>query len=88
MMNDRAQGSIAISRFFLVLIVGAILFWLLSLISEPLLGGAKDTTTAPQANQATGWLQDFVGYFPFLVLFLAFMGLIVFSVYSREVLGT
>jgi len=87
-MDSKAQGSISIARFFLGLIVGAILFWILSKIATPILSGAKETTNAPQANQATTWMQDFVGYFPFMVLFLLFLGLIVFSVYSREVLGT
>jgi len=87
-MNDRAQGAIGITRFFLTLIVGGILFWILSDVATPTLAGAKDTTSDAQANQATTWLQDFVGYFPMLVLGLAFLSIIVYAVYTREVVGT
>jgi TRAP-type C4-dicarboxylate transport system permease large subunit len=86
-MHDRAQGSIGIARFFLALITGAILVWLTRYIAPLILGGAKETTDAPKANQATGWLQDFVDYMPILMLLLVFLGLIVFSIYSREVLS-
>jgi len=87
-MNDRAQGAIGITRFGLTLIVGAILAWIFAEVALPILSGAKETTNDAQANQATTWLQDFVGYYPFLVLMLAFLGLIVYAVYTREVVGT
>jgi len=85
-MDSRAQGSISVARFFLGLIVGAILFWILSKIATPILSGAKETTNAPQANQATTWFQQGVDFLPVWYLIIGLFGLLVLAVFQREVL--
>jgi hypothetical protein len=83
-MDSRAQ-SIGISRFFLALVVGAIMYWIVSLIADPVLSGATNTTTNATANQGTSWLQSGVDFLPVAFLGIGFFGLIAFAVYRREV---
>lgn len=82
-MDTRAQ-SIGIARYFLALAVGAIMFWILELVTTPLLNRASTTTTNQTANQATSWLSEAISWWPMMLLILSFVGLIVYSVFVRE----
>jgi len=84
-MDTRAQ-SIGFSRYLLALVVGAFVVWIVQDISEPILDGAYNTTNSPKANQATGWLVDGVDYLPLWFLLVSFFGLLVGTIYAREVL--
>lgn len=86
-MDTRAQGAIGIARLFLALIVGAIVFWIVSLVSDPLLNGSRNATTNQTANTATDWLGMGVDYIPVIMLLISFFGVIVGAIYVREVLG-
>lgn len=85
-MTDRGQGAIGTARFFLALIVGAVLFWILSAVTTPVLDRAANATSNATANQATGWHESFIGMVPVIVLLAAFISVIVAAVYYREVL--
>lgn len=82
-MDARAQ-SIGIARFFLGLIVAAIMWWILQDTTDPVLTRANQTTTNTTANQATQWFSQGVAWFPIFALLVSFMGLIVYAVYIRE----
>jgi hypothetical protein len=84
-MDTRAQ-SIGIARFFLVLGVGAVCFFIASQVTSPVLDRAHNSTTNATANQATVWFRDVIDLLPLLILFLALLSVIVLAVYQREVL--
>ena len=86
-MDERAQ-PITISRLFLGLLVGAIVFWGIELVTDPLLSRASNTTSNATANQGTTWLTTATDWFPVAVLIISFFGVIVGAIYAREVLGT
>jgi TRAP-type C4-dicarboxylate transport system permease large subunit len=83
-MDNRAQ-SIGIAGFFISLVVGGIVYWVVDLVTDPILTRASEATTNAQANQATEWFRTAVEYMPILFMMLAFFGLISYSVWSREV---
>lgn len=83
-MNNRAQ-SIGILGFFTSLAVGAIVYWLVDTISEPILLRASEATTNPEANQATEWFTTGVESLPIIFMIIAFFGLVSYSVYSSGV---
>jgi hypothetical protein len=84
-MDTRAQ-SIGIARFFLALGVGAIAYFILDHVTSPVLDRATNSTGNATANQATVWFTDIVGLVPIMILFLAFLSVIVLTVFQREVL--
>jgi len=88
-LNDRAQaGGIGIARVFFSLGVGAIVFWILNLVTDPLFARADTVNTAGSAGaQGTSYLREAVAFAPILFAFVTFFGLIAYSVFSREVLG-
>lgn len=85
-MDTRGQ-SIGIARYFLALIVGAIMIWIVNEVTSPILSGAENSTTNATANQATMWMQDIIGYLPIAFLILGFFSLVVYSVFVREAIG-
>jgi len=85
-MDSRAQ-SIGIARYFLALIVGAVMIWIVDKVTAPVLSGAQNATTNASANQATTWMQDFIGWLPVAFLLLGMFSLIVYSVFIREAIG-
>lgn len=83
-MNNRAQ-AIGIARLFLGLGVGAAVYWIVSLVTDPLFDHAKEQGSGQVATNATTWLQMGVDdVMIILFLFVSFFGLIAYSVYSRE----
>lgn len=85
-MDNRAQ-SIGIARFVLALVVGAVVYWIVDLTTDPILDGASNATTNNSANQATTWLSEWFGWMPIFLIVVSVMGLIVYSVFIRETLG-
>lgn len=83
--DTRAQ-SIGISRFFLTLIVGAVLFWIASRITTPVLNDAMNATNNATANQGTEWFRTAINWIPILIVFLALFSIIALAVFQREVL--
>jgi hypothetical protein len=83
-MDNRAQ-SIGIARFIMSLIVGAPIVWIVWRITDPILAGAQETTDVNSANQATTWFQQGTEYLPIAFMLIAFFGIIVYAVYSRQV---
>ena len=84
-MDDRAQ-SIGIARFFLSLVVGAFVTWIVWEITSPLLDKADQTAEHPDAVEGVTWLSTAVDYLPIMFLGIAFFGLIALSVFQREML--
>lgn len=85
--DERAAGSIGLSRFFLsVFVVGALLSFILMELGTPLLTGAQDATNDPTSNQASGWLLDFIDIVPIIMLLVGFLGIILLAIFQREVL--
>jgi len=83
-MDTRGQ-SIGIARFILSLVVGAVMFWIVSLITDPLTTRAMDSTNNQTANTATGWFQTGISNLPLIFALISMMGLIVYAVFVREV---
>jgi len=84
-MDTRAQ-SVGLARFILSLIVGAPVIWIVWQITDPILTGASNATNSTQANEATTWLNQGIDWLPILFLLIAFFGVIVLSIYQRELL--
>lgn len=85
-MDDRAQ-AIEISRLFLGLLVGAVVFWVVDSVAEPLLDIAGESGSGEVAAQGTSYMTEGVAFLPVVFLFISFFGLIAYSVFSRQVLG-
>ena len=85
-MDDRAQ-AIGIARLVLALAVGAVVYWIVDLVTDPLFSHV-DGKTEPGSVGATGtsYLMEGVAYLPIAFLGISFFGLIAYSVYQREVI--
>jgi hypothetical protein len=83
-MDNRAQ-SIGIARFILSLVVGAVMYWIVDLVTSPLTDRAMETTGNQTANTATGWFQTGIQNLPLIFALISMMGLIVYSIFVREV---
>lgn len=84
-MADRAQ-SIGIVRFFLSLIAGSFVAWIVWEIANPILTRADAQDAGQMGNQATGWIQSGVDFIVIAFLGIAVFGLLVLSIYQREVI--
>jgi hypothetical protein len=84
-MHDRAQ-SVGLARYVLAFIAGAPVIWIVWTITGKILPGAKTATNSSQANQATTWIQQGIDFMPVFMLLVGFFGLIVLSVFQRELL--
>lgn len=84
-MDNRAQ-SVGLARFMLSLIAAAPITWIVWQTTGRILPGAKNATSNSSANQATTWLQQGIDYLPIWFLLVAFFGLIILSIYQRELL--
>jgi len=83
-MDQRAQ-SIGISRYVLALIVGAVLIWIVDLVTSPILNGAENSTNNAQANQATTWFGQLIDFLPVAFVLISTTGIIIYAVFIREV---
>jgi len=83
-MNERAQ-SIGISRYILALVVGAVLIWIVKLVTDPILSGARASTNNTKANQATTWFGQLVDFLPVAFVLISTTGIIIYAVFIREV---
>lgn len=84
-MKGRAQST-GIANFFLALLVGAIMMWIITAITTPLLARADKEGGNTAAAQATEWFDIAIGVFPVLALFAGVFSLLALSVYLREIL--
>jgi len=84
-MDERAQ-SVGIARYFLALVVGAVIFWIVRRVTTPLLDYSANATTNTTANQGTSWLRTGIENFPIYFLFLSLFGIVALAVYQREAL--
>lgn len=84
---DRAQAT-GIANFFLALLVGAVMTWITTEITNPLMDHAKETTAASDTvgSTATGYISTYLTNVPVLFLFFALFSLLALSVFQREVL--
>jgi len=86
--DDRAQGGVGISQFFLsIFVVGSLLYFIVAAIGRPMLHDAQNATTNPTSNQASTYLLDFINLMPVIMLLIGFIGIVLYAVYAREVLG-
>lgn len=84
--DTRGATSIGMGRFFLsVFVVGVLCFWILDTLGGQLLSGAANATSNATANQATAWFQDFTGMVPVIIILIAFLGMVIYGVYAREI---
>lgn len=83
--SDTRGQSIGIAVFFLSLIAGAFVIWIVRMAGNPILADAANATNDPTANAATGWFQAFVTYLPAIFLLIGMFGLIVLSIYLRGI---
>jgi len=83
-MDTRAQ-SLGIARYVMALVVGAIMFWIINEVTQPMRDRARNATSNATANQGTDWLSQGVDFWPIAILLISFFGLLVYSVYIREV---
>lgn len=87
--HDMRASATGISNFFLALLVGAIMSFLVSTIAEPLFDHVGDRTAATDevGPQATIWLETVVTHQPTLFLIIAFFSLLALAVFQRVMSG-
>jgi hypothetical protein len=61
------------------------MYWIVDLVASPLTDRAMATTGNQTANTATGWFQTGISNLPLIFALISMMGLIVYSIYVREV---
>ena len=83
-MDNRAQ-SIGLARTFLGYAVFAILSFIITTVTDPILDHSANATTNATANQATMWFRQGIDLLPAFVLVLGFFSVTVYSIYVREV---
>lgn len=86
MAMDNRASAIGISRFFLALLVGAVVYWIVESITEPLFKYSADSSSDPVAMEANNYLQTFGGHLPIIFLFFAFFSLLALAIFQREFL--
>ena len=84
-MDDRAQ-AVGIARYFLALMVGAVVTWIVWEISIPLLDQSANATNNATAQQGTEWLRTGINNLPIFFLGVSVFGLVALAVYQREAL--
>lgn len=85
-MDNRGQ-SIGIVRFFLSLIAGAFMAFIVYQIANPILERADATDAGQMGNQGTVWIQSGVDFIAIVFLGIAVFGLLILAIYQREVFG-
>lgn len=85
MRADTRGQAVGYSNFFLALLVGAVMYWVVDAVTSPLLATARDHGTGPVAEQSTGWITEFTNMLPVMWLFIAFFSLVVLSVFLRKI---
>lgn len=85
-MDNRGQAT-GIANFFLALIVGGVVSWLVATVTHPLFQHLDYDSLGGNAAYAGTILQDYVAYFATIYLFCAFFSLIVLAVYQRGMAG-
>lgn len=84
-MDDRAQ-SIGVARFFLSLVGASFVVWIVWEVANPILEHARGKNVGQTGSQATEWMQSGVDFIAITFLVIAVFGLLVLSIYQREVL--
>lgn len=85
MLEDTRGQAVGYSNFFLALLVGAIMFWIVEAVTSPILSTARDHGTDPVAEQSTTWVTQFINMLPVMWLLIAFFSLVVLAVFLRKI---
>lgn len=87
--SDTRAQSIGISNFFLALLVGAVMTWIIGAIARPVHSQMEDRTAAGDVVGLTmnDWIGAVIDNQPILFLLIAFFSLIAISIYQRQRLG-
>ena len=83
MTDTRAQ--VGIVRFFLALLIGAPLAYLVGQVVTPLLDHAADATAGTNAAPATQWFGTINDWLIVVFLMVAFFGLFSLAIYQRGI---
>lgn len=83
MIDDNRGLALGIAVLFLSLIGGAILIWIMQMVSSPVLNYAANATASTEANAATGWFRTLVEFMPGIFLLLALFGTVVYALFTR-----
>ena len=84
-MDDRASAT-GIARYFLALMVGAIITWIVWEIGRPILDYSANASSNATANQGNAWLRTGIEHFPIYFLLLSLFGIVALAIYQRETL--
>lgn len=84
-MADRGQ-TIGIVRFFLSLIAGSFIAWMVWEVTTPILERADAAEAGQMGNEATGWITSGVEFIAIIFLGIAVFGLLILAIYQREVI--
>jgi len=84
MIQDTRGQAIGIVRLFAGLIVGAVIYWVVDLATDPVLSRAANASANGTSNQGTAYLQEGVDFLPLFFLILGFFGLIALAVFQRQ----
>lgn len=83
--RDDRGISIGIARFFLSLIVGAVMIFIVATVTDPILSRAETGSDGTAAAPGTGWLQQGIDFMPVLFVLVAGFGLVAYAVFRRQV---
>jgi len=82
--DTRAQ-AVGILRFFAALLLGAPLAYFAYRVTDPILSRASEGAAGTDAAMTSTWLSQFGTYLVVFFVGISFFGLVVLSLYQREV---
>lgn len=85
LLHDTRGQTIGYVRFFAALLIGGALSYFVLQVTEPILDYAGEASAGTQAAQTTTWLSQYGEYMVVFFVAISFFGLIVLSLYQREV---
>lgn len=83
--SDTRAQAVGYGNFFLALLVGAVMVWIVTAITDPIMSTARDHGSDPVATQSTTWISDFLAMWPVMIVIIAFFSLIVLAVFLRQI---
>ncbi len=85
LLTDTRGQPVGILRFFATLLLGAPLAYFALQVTDPILSRAGESAAGTDAAMTATWLGEFGTYLVVVFVGISFFGLVVLSLYQREV---
>lgn len=85
---DNRGSATATANFFLALVAGAVLSWIIREITAPIISRSESAAAGDSVGtEAVAYSEAFLGYQPVLFLFAAFFSYLALAVFQRQYAG-